>query len=285
MLQLIVVSLLWAFSFGLIKTHLAAVDSSFVAAVRVALALAVFLPFLRPSAVSRSTALRLVGIGALQFGLMYLAYLAAFHLLAAYQIALLTIVTPILVCLADDLFARRFRWAPLLAAAVAVSGAGVIVARQPLGRAEWTGVVLIQLSNVCFAVGQVLYRRWRLSQPAVRDRDVFAWLYLGAVLVTVPPAWGQIDVGVLARTLRPEQVSVLIYLGVFASGAAFFLWNQGATRVSTATLAVMNNAKTPLGVAVSLLVFGEKTDLPRLLLGGSLIVAAAFYAQRIEARR
>lgn len=284
MLQLIVVSLLWAFSFGLIKTHLAGFDSAFIAAVRVSLALAVFLPFLRPTAVSRRTALRLVGIGALQFGLMYLAYLAAFRSLAAYQIALLTIVTPIFVCFADDLFARRFRWAPLLASAVAVSGAGVIVARQPLGRAEWTGVVLIQLSNICFAFGQVLYRRWRLSQPAVRDRDVFAWLYLGAVLVTVPSAWLQSDIGVLARTLRPEQVGVLVYLGVFASGAAFFLWNQGATRVSTATLAVMNNAKTPLGVAVSLLVFGEKTDLPRLLLGGSLIVVAALYAQQIEAR-
>ena len=38
-----------------------------------------------------------VAIGAIQFGLMYLAYLAAFHSLAAYQIALLTIVTPIFV--------------------------------------------------------------------------------------------------------------------------------------------------------------------------------------------
>lgn len=284
MLQLIVVSLLWAFSFGLIKTHLAGFDGSFIAAVRVTLALAVFLPFLRPSAVSRGTALRLVGIGALQFGLMYLAYLTAFHALAAYQIALLTIVTPIFVCLADDLFAQRFRWEPLLAAAVAVSGAGVIVAKQPLGRAEWTGVILIQLSNLCFAFGQVLYRRWRLSQPAVRDRDVFAWLYLGAVLVTVPTAWVLTDIGLLARTLRPDHVGVLIYLGVFASGAAFFLWNQGSTQVSTATLAVMNNAKTPLGVAVSLLVFGEQTDLPRLLLGGSIIVAAAVYAQQIETR-
>ena len=284
MLQLIVVSLLWAFSFGLIKTHLAGFDSSFVAAVRVSLALLVFLPFLRPSAVGRGTALRLVGIGALQFGLMYLAYLEAFSSLAAYQIALLTIVTPIFVCLADDLLGRRFRWAPLLAAAVAVCGAGVIVAKAPLGRAEWTGIVLIQLSNICFALGQVLYRRWRLRQPAVRDRDVFAWLYLGAVLVTVPPAWAQIDVGLLARTLRPEQFGVLVYLGIIASGAAFFLWNQGATKVSTATLAVMNNAKTPLGVAVSLLVFGEKTNLTRLLIGGSLIAAAALYAQQLEAR-
>jgi len=75
-----------------------------------------------------------------------------------------------------------------------------------------------------------------------------------------------------------------VYLGVLASGAAFFLWNLGAVRVSTGTLAVMNNAKLPLGVAVSLLVFGEKTDLARLLFGGGLILAAALYAQWLEKR-
>ncbi len=279
---LLLVSLLWAFSFGLIKTHLAGVDSTFVAAVRVALALLVFLPFLRPRAVAAGTALRLVAIGSVQFGLMYLAYLAAFDVLQAYQVALLTIVTPIFVCLGDDLFERRFRWAPLVAAGLAVVGAGVIIARQPLGRAEWTGLALVQLSNLCFALGQVFYRRWKLAAPQVRDRDIFAWLYLGAVLVTAPLAWWRTDVGVLARTLRPEGAAVLLYLGVLASGAGFFLWNRGAVRVSTATLAVMNNAKTPLGVAVSLLVFGEQTDLPRLLLGGGLVVAAALYAQRLE---
>jgi drug/metabolite transporter (DMT)-like permease len=279
---LILVSLLWAFSFGLIKTQLVGIDSAFVAAVRLVLAWLVFLPFLRPRAASAGVALRLVGIGAVQFGLMYLAYLAAFRSLAAYQVALLTIVTPILVCLVDDLLERRFRWQPLAAAAVAVAGAGVVVAKQPLGRAEWTGIVLVQLSNICFALGQVLYRRWKLARPEVRDRDVFAWLYLGAALATVPLAWAQTDPIALARSLQPAQLGMLIYLGVLASGVAFFLWNLGAVRVSTASLAVMNNAKTPLGVAVSLLFFGEKTDLVRLLLGGGLIVAAALYAQWLE---
>lgn len=281
---LLIVSLLWAFSFGLIKTHLAGVDSAFVAAVRVALALLVFLPFLRPRAVPAALALRLVAIGAVQFGLMYLAYLAAFRSLAAYQVALLTIVTPILVCLADDLLERRFRLGAWLAAAVAVAGAGVIVARQPLGHAEWLGILMVQLSNLCFAFGQVFYRRWKLARPEVRDHSVFAWLYLGAVLATAPVAWWQLDVGVLARTLSPAGAVVLLYLGVLASGAGFFLWNRGAVRVSTATLAVMNNAKTPLGVAVSLLVFGERTDLVRLAIGGGLIVAAALSAQRLEAK-
>ena len=283
--HLLLVSLIWAFSFGLIKSRLVGIDSTFVAAVRVALALLVFLPFLRPRAVPAGVAARLVGIGAVQFGLMYLAYLAAFDALEAYQVAVLTIVTPIFVCLTDDLLARRLRWAPLLAALAAVAGSGVIVAQKPLGRAEWIGIVLVQVSNVCFALGQVLYRRWKLAAPQVRDREVFAWLYLGAVLATVPYACTRLDVPALARALTAPQLGVLVYLGVLASGAAFFLWNLGAVRVSTGTLAVMNNAKLPLGVAVSLLVFGEKTDLLRLLVGGGLLLAAALYAQWLETRR
>jgi drug/metabolite transporter (DMT)-like permease len=199
-------------------------------------------------------------------------------------VAVLTIVTPIFVCLTDDVLDRRFRWAPLLAAVLAVAGSGVIVAQKPLGRAEWLGIALVQLSNVCFALGQVLYRRWKLRQPQVRDRDVFAWLYLGAVLATAPLAFLRGDPITTAGAIAPLQLGVIVYLGVLASGAAFFLWNLGAVRVSTGTLAVMNNAKLPLGVAVSLLVFGEKTSLVRLLLGGGIILAAALYAQWLEKR-
>jgi drug/metabolite transporter (DMT)-like permease len=282
MIRLLVVSLLWAFSFGLIKTQLMGVDSSLVAAARLSLALLVFLPFLRIRSVAAGTAAPLLLIGAIQFGLMYLGYLKAFQTLAAYQVALLTIVTPIMVCLVDDALERRFRWQPLFAAALAVVGTGVIVVRQPLGRAAWLGLLLVQVSNLCFALGQVLYRRWKLARPHVHDRDVFAWLYLGAAAVTLPFAGTPSTMAIKLVALAPVQGAVLIYLGFVASGLAFFLWNRGAQQVSTASLAVMNNAKTPLGVAVSLLVFGEKTDLLRLLLGGGLVVAAAVYAQRIE---
>jgi drug/metabolite transporter (DMT)-like permease len=282
MIRLLVVSLLWAFSFGLIKTQLMGVDSSLVAAARLSLALLVFLPFLRIRSVAAGTAAPLLLIGAIQFGLMYLGYLKAFQTLAAYQVALLTIVTPIMVCLVDDALERRFRWQPLFAAALAVVGTGVIVVRQPLGRAAWLGLLLVQVSNLCFALGQVLYRRWKLARPHVHDRDVFAWLYLGAAAVTLPFAGTPSTMAIKLVALAPVQRAVLIYLGFVASGLAFFLWNRGAQQVSTASLAVMNNAKTPLGVAVSLLVFGEKTDLLRLLLGGGLVVAAAVYAQRIE---
>ena len=70
------------------------------------------------------------------------------------------------------------------------------------------------------------------------------------------------------------QLAALLYLGVVVSGASYFLWNSGARRVTAGVLAVMNNLKIPLGVAVSLLVFGERASLPGLLAGGVLICAA-----------
>ena len=51
---------------------------------------------------------------------------------------------------------------------------------------------------------------------------------------------------------------------MLASGVGFFLWNVGATRVRSGTLAVMNNAKVPLAVVVSLAFFGEQAPLPWL---------------------
>jgi drug/metabolite transporter (DMT)-like permease len=59
----------------------------------------------------------------------------------------------------------------------------------------------------------------------------------------------------------------------------FFWWNVGATRVNTGTLAAFNNAKIPLGVACSLVFFGERTDIPRLLIGGVLMAAGVLIAE------
>ena len=64
------------------------------------------------------------------------------------------------------------------------------------------------------------------------------------------------------------------------SGVAFFLWNRGATRVGLGTLAVMNNLKVPLAVAVALAPpFSESADLPKLLVSAALLAAALLIAR------
>jgi drug/metabolite transporter (DMT)-like permease len=261
MVQLIVVSLIWAFSFGLIKRFLAGVDSTFVSAARLGLALIVFLPFLRFRGLGPKLVLALTGIGAVQFGLMYLAYIESFRFLRAYEAALFTITTPILVTLIADALDRTLRLRALVAAGLAVAGSAFVTLKSTELNVTLTGFTLVQLSNLGFALGQVSYRRLRAQQPALRDRDVFALLYAGAFVVALI---AMVAKGV-SISLTSPQILTLLYLGVLASGLGFFLWNVGATRVTSGTLAVMNNAKVPLAVAVALIFFGEPAHLPSLL--------------------
>jgi drug/metabolite transporter (DMT)-like permease len=277
---LILVSLLWAFSFGLIKRHLGGVDSTFVAAARLGLALVVFLPFLRVRGVTWRTALGLAGIGAVQFGLMYLAYIESFRYLRAYEAALFTITTPIFVTLFADALERTLRFQALVAALLAVAGTAFVAVRSSELQLTLTGLVLVQGSNAAFALGQVAYRRVRQRTPALRDRDVFALLYGGAFTVAAVA----VSVKGVAVTLAPAQIWTLAYLGVLASGAGFFLWNVGATRVGSGTLAVMNNAKVPLAVMVSLLFFGETAPLPWLAASLVTLGVAVWLAERAPAR-
>ena len=144
-------------------------------------------------------------------------------------------------------------------------------------------MVLIQLSNLAFALGQVLYRRLRATRPELRDRDVFALVYLGAFALTLPVSLARTDFAALPLT--PPNLAILFYLGLIASGLGFFLWNISATRVPVGTLAVMNNAKIPLAVAVSLLVFGETADLTRLAIGGVVLGVAVWLVERRSPRR
>ena len=269
-MHLVIVSLVWAFSFGLIGNTLADLPSAWVGWVRLGLSALVFLPFARR--VPGRLAGALVGIGAGQFGLMYWAYLSAFHFLPSHEVALFTVTTPILVALLADAGARRFRPLNLLAAALAVAGAAVIQWTALETAAPWRGFLLVQLSNLCFAAGQLAYRAVlrRLPQP-VAERRLFFWLHAGGMLALTPAAWPWLR---QAPTASPTQWATLVYLGIVASGLCFFWWNRGARRVAAGVLAVLNNLKIPLGVAVSLLVFRESAQLGVLLVGSALLAVA-----------
>jgi drug/metabolite transporter (DMT)-like permease len=274
---LLVVSFIWAVSFGLTKGKLAGLDSAFISAARLSLALLVFLPFLRLTGISRKTALQFFAIGALQFGVMYLALNESYRHLAAHEIVLFTLTTPVFVTLLADIFDRTLHTRALTAALLAMVSSAFIAFKSTMPASTLTGLALVQVSNLSFALGQVLYRRIRLAQPAGRDRDIFALLYFGAVALTVPVALARN--GLNFPALSETQIWTLLYLGVLASGVCFFWWNLGATRVNAGTLAVFNNAKVPLGVACSLFFFGEQADLPRLAVGGALLIAAVAVAE------
>ncbi|MFY0538108.1 EamA family transporter [Nannocystis pusilla] len=282
MRSLLAATLLWAFSFGLIKRHLGGLDPNFVAAMRLVLALPLFLPLLRARGLGAGLVARLLAIGAVQYGLMYVGYITAFQFAAAHEVVLYTVLTPLYVALICDAYARRFDPVNVALAAMAAAGAAVIQHREGAGVA-WLGFLLVQLSSVCFAWGQSAYRRLRRERTDLRDREVIALLYLGGVAVTVIATSLSGGWATLTK-VSSTQWLVFAYLGVLATGLGFYLWNRGAVQVGAGALAVANNLKVPLGVLVALTVFGEQADLLRLGIGGGLMVlAAALAARRGEA--
>ena len=271
MFYLVIASVVWSLSFGLIKSHLADLPPAWLATVRLAIAATVFLPFVRRVPLRTGTAL--VGIGMVQFGIMSLAYMWSYRYLQSHEVALFTVMTPVYVAVANDLIGRRFCGVNLIAALLAVGGAGVILWNGVSSEAPLVGFLLVEVSNLCFALGQLAYREVlrRMSQPP-DDHRVFFWLYLGGLAALIP--FGAYDALTVLPRPTPTQIGVLLYLGVVVSGISYLCWNRGARRVPGGVLAVMNNLKIPLGVAASLLVFGERPGITGLLAGSVLIVAA-----------
>jgi drug/metabolite transporter (DMT)-like permease len=274
--------LIWAFSFGLIKTQLADVDPFAVAGLRLTLAALVFAPWLRRPPRWR-TGVVYAALGALQFGLMYVLYLAAYRYLPAYGVAVATIFTPLYVVALEDLLTRRWRWRHGVAALLAVAGAAVVQA-GPAGLGAGRGFALVQAANLCFAAGQVLYRRLGSTRETAVggavDARSLAWMYLGAAAVTAVAAAGLGD-----RTrwvIEPAAWAVIAYLGVLPTAVGFYLWNRGAVRTNPGILAVCNNLKVPLAVLVAWAVFGEAAAQARVLIGLAVLVAALFVAGRHE---
>lgn len=188
MIELLVVSVIWAFSFGIIKNSLVGVNPILISLVRLGIALMVFLPFLRLRGLPGKLVLRLSLIGAVQYGFMYLTYTSAFAYLKSYEVALFTIFTPLYVTLLHNAFQKKFNARFLAAALLSILGTAVVQGLGLLSSTSLTGFLLVQASNLCFAFGQVYYRKTMLANPKIADRRVFAILYLGGALVACSPA-------------------------------------------------------------------------------------------------
>jgi len=277
MLYLLLASLAWAFSFGLIKDQLTALDPTAVVVLRLLCAALVFLPFLKLRQISLAQAGRLAAIGALQFGLMYTIYLRAFAFLAAHEVVLFTIFTPVFVALLDAIIERRWAWRHFGAALLAFIGASLMLWNSLALSGIAFGFGLMQLSNLCFALGQLAWRRERARSPQLSEASLVGLLYLGGLGAGL--AASLVTTDWLAFRPSAAQLGIIAYLGTIASGVGFFWWNLGACRVNAGTLAVMNNAKVPIGVFVSLVFFGEDADLTRLLLSGAVMLAAVALAE------
>ena len=272
MYYLIFVTIVWSFSFSFIAVYLSGqVDTWFAVVMRVLLAFITFMPFLRFKNVSVKQMLLLMGVGACQLGIMYFFYYNSFQYISVPEVLLFTISTPIYVTIIYDLLqGHRLRLNYLLTAIIAVIGAAII-RYDHISRDFIIGFLLIQGANIVFALGQVGYKRIMELYP-LPQHQAFAWVYFGAIVVA---SIGWLLFGNADKLPTTQlQWGIIIWLGIVASGLCYFLWNLGATKVDSGTLAIMNNLVIPAGILVNVVIWHQSIDWGRFTVGSVVIVFA-----------
>ena len=218
-------------------------------------------------------------IGAIQYGLMYLLVLRAYQYLDAHQVVLFTVTTPLYVYFFDAMDRRYFSIRHFLIAILALIGGVLIYQVHTMSHNVLYGFCLVQAADICFSYGQVAYRKIRHLNPDVLDQEIYAFLFLGAsVLSSIPMicfnSWQNI------QDLSFKQTLIILYLGVIASGVCFFWWNKGALKVHPVVLAVFNNLKLPLATIVSIVFFHEELKINASFVLGFVFIFLALYLAR-----
>lgn len=282
---LVITTIIWSFSFSLIGVYLTGkVDVWFIILARISLAFLVFLPFLRFRQLGLKPILCFILLGCFQLGLMSIFYYHAFYYLSVPEILLFTIMTPVYVTLLYDLLKNQpIRLQYLWSALLAVLGAAIIRYNH-ISADFWLGLLLVQGANLCFAIGQVGYKRVIEIFP-VPQHQAFAWFYVGACCVALVTwgLWGNCDL-LPSTTL---QWGILIWLGVVASGLGYFMWNFGATQVDAGVLAIMNNILIPAGILVNLVIWHQAMsaqEWTQFMVGSLVIVFSLLWHKRIVAK-
>jgi carboxylate/amino acid/amine transporter len=272
------VTLIWAFSFSLIGEFLSGrVDPYLAVSSRMLLALVLFLPWLLKSNSSRSQAMALAVIGAIQLGIMYLLLYHSFLYLSVAEVLLFTILTPVYISILDYFWRYKklhLRW--LGPALLAIFGA-LVIRYQNLSADFWWGLLLIQAANLCFAFGQVAYRRLDLGSTG-SQRYNFGWFFVGATIISLLATALFADWNKMPSTTL--DYGILVWLGLVASGLGYWLWNAGARQVNANQLAVMNNVLIPAGLVVNFVFWQQNVNWWTLSAGSVLILASLFWASR-----
>ena len=272
MIYLVLVSILWSFSFGIIKYGLPGIDSAFISLMRNLIALIFFSTISIYNFKKFSFDLRLMLIGAIQFGLMYVLYIQSYEYLPTYLIATFTITTPIFVGLSSKvLINESFSSKGFLAVILVLIGSLLMRYNIVNPIDYWIGFLLIQSANICFAFGQVMFKKWHSNNSSTDIIHNFSQMFFGAVLITSVFFISNSD---NMQMLNTPNLLALLFLGLFSTGFGFLAWNIGATKVSNERLAVMNNAVIPIAILNSYFIFGEAIGFTLFLPGLILFYVA-----------
>lgn len=187
--------------------------------------------------------------------------------------SLVTVLTPVftlalgVVSLGESLGTRK-----LVGAAVALAGTALVVVGRydavALAPGDGLGTGLLVLAAASWAAytafGKPLVRRYSALETATYATALSVPLF--AAFAVAEYLWWNAGAGSVSVT--PSLVAAVLYLGVVSTALAWYLWYKGLERVDAGTVSVTFVAQPVVGVALGVLLLGERVG-PAFLAGGA----------------
>jgi drug/metabolite transporter (DMT)-like permease len=185
---------------------------------------------------------------------------------------------PLFVLILEWLLLRR-QWTPCKAATALLVTFGLVALVPSFSLQDRTlhGLAWGLVSGFTFALLAVLNRRLVANRRAV---DVAFWQNLTAALCLLPFAWASPSA---LGAIGARDVALILVLGLVCTALAHTLFIAGLRTISAHTASVIVALEPVYGIALALLLLGEVPGV-RTLIGGTLIVGAAFLATRYPTR-
>lgn len=277
----ILVTILWATSFILVKLAIKDIPSVTFAGLRYFFAFLCLLPFgLRRStrveiaAFTRRDWIKMLGIGLLYYSLTQGAIFMGLSYLPAMSVNLILNISPVLVTLLG-IFLLAEKPAPHQGLGVLINLAGVLVYFLPAAvfGGEWTGLVVMIAALAGNSFSVILNRVVNRSQR-----------YSVMALTLVSMGFGSIVMlagGIMFQGLPPIPPfgwAVILWMAVVNTALAFTLWNFTLRTLTAMESSIINGAML-IEIAVLAWIFLGEVLSPLQILGLALAGAGALLVQ------
>ena len=272
----VILCLLWGTTWIFIKIGLTDLPPITFAAVRFILAILILLPLIRirrfpwPSSSAEWKLIALTGF--LQFSLNYSSVFWAEQHITSGLAAVLQSMIPVFGLLLAWIFlpAERITWLKIVAVLLGVIGVAIIFIDQ-LRIENWMaflGSVAIVVGAYCAAQASILIK---LRAGAIHPASLVCAQMLAGLPALIVYAL-IVEGNPLALNWTWTAISCVLYLTVFGTIAAFWLYYWLLSRIES-TKAMVISLVTPLIAVVMGAIFLDERLPPQTLLGGILIIA------------
>jgi drug/metabolite transporter (DMT)-like permease len=172
----------------------------------------------------------------------------------------------------------RAQWAGIL---LSIAGVGLIagVAEGGGGSAVLLGNLLVLGGSIAWGVFTIQGKKMSNGVPAIVSTAAASGI---AVVFLIPITAGEIWLQG-APEFRPGAIVGALFLGIFASGVAYGLWNYALGRVNASMAGASVNLAPVIGVVLAMML-GERIGLIQWM-GGAIVGIGVWLTQSFRPRR